>query len=68
MKNSETTTDLLDLSERVIRATAVLTGHPEGRIRDTWAAIKADLPGCAFMLLQNFITDHAEEILSHGAV
>ena len=54
MKTSETTTiDLADLQERVIRATAALTGRPEGHARDTWAAIKADLPGCAFLILQN---------------
>ena len=68
MKNSETTIDLQDLSERVIRDAAALTGRSEGHIRDTWAAIKAEFPGCSFLVLQNFVTSHAEEILSHGTV
>lgn len=68
MKTTETTIDLLDLSERVIRDTAALTGCSEGYVRDTWAGIKADVPGCAFLILQNFVTSHAREILSHGAV
>ena len=69
MKNSETTTiDLDDLRERVISATAALTGSPETKLRDVWLGLEGmhgeDIAG----ILIDFIVSSFAEAKSHGTV